>query len=252
MGKQKNNYYALILRGKEPVILTSWEECREKIDAAVREGREKGEGGAVRPLYHGFPTLEEAEDFINGKWRGNPVSEEARTWLEAYKAKAVQLELETELEAKLDISAFSDGAVAYVDGSYNKEKKCYGSGVVFICDGEIKKLYGGGQDRELEKLESAAGELLACMETIKYAETLGVTKLTIIYDNELILWTFCGCGDKMLVQAASQYMYEVREKMELTVESIKGKAFMREEDRDPGHVLAENLAWKGAGFANRN
>lgn len=252
MGKQKNNYYALILRGKEPVILTSWEECKKKKDDAVREEREKGKVGAVRPLYHGFPTKEEAEDFINGKWRGNPVSEEARTWLEAYKAKAVQLELETELEAKLDISAFSDGAVAYVDGSYNKEKKCYGSGVVFIYDGEIKKLYGGGQDRELEKLGSAAGELLACMEAIKYAETLGVTKLTIIYDCDLILWTYYGGGKELLPQAAGQYMYDTREKMELTVEAITDRAFMRKEDRDPGHVLAENLAWKGAGFADRN
>lgn len=233
MSKKENMYYALILKGKEPEILTSWDECDRKMK------------GTSRPIYHGFPTKEEAEDFINGKWRGNPVSEEALTWLEEYKTKAEQLEPETEL----DTSALSVGAVAYVDGSYNPENKRYGFGVVFSYDGKIETFYGGGEDKELAEMGCAAGELLACMEAIKHAETLGITKLTIIYDNEIIRWAFCGCGKEMLTQAASQYMYEVRDKMELIVESIHGRSHHGKED--PGNALADELARQGAGIENK-
>lgn len=238
MGKQKNNYYVLLLKGKEPEILTSWDECERKMK------------GTSRPIYHGFPTKEETEDFINGKWRGNPVSEEALRWLEGYKTKAEQLKPETEL----DTSALSpsDGAVAYVDGSYNEERKRYGFGVVFLNNGKIETLYGGGQDKELAKMGCGAGEMLACMEAIKHAETLGITNLTIKYDSQLIPWAFCGCGQDMLVQAASQYMYEIREKMELTVENIKGLAHIGENgEEEPGNVLADKLAKTGAGIAEK-
>lgn len=141
-------------------------------------------------------------EFIAGKWRGKPISEEAGAWLEEYKAKEGQLKQDTEL----DTSALSPGALpkycAYVDGSYDPGSEIYGFGVVFLCDGKIEKFYGGGNEKDLINMGCGAGELLACMEAIKYAETLGVSELTIIYDSELIPWAYRGCGEKMLTQAA--------------------------------------------------
>ena len=69
-----------------------------------------------------------------------------------------------------------------------------------------------------------AGELLACMEAIKHAEVLGLPELTIIYDSELIQWAYRGGGEKMLIQAAGQYIDDIREKMRIEVESIEGRS----------------------------
>lgn len=232
----KNKYWVLLLEEKEPKLFESWQEC------------EKEMRGASRAVYRGFPTKDEAMEFIHGKWRRKRISLEAGIWLEEYKAKEGQLEEDTEL----DMSALSPGELpkycAYVDGSYDPRSEIYGFGVVFICDGKIEKFYGGGKEKELVNMGCGAGELLACMEAIKHAESLGLPELTIIYDSELIPWAYHGCGEKMLTEAAGQYMYEIREKMEIEVRSIEGVSHTSAQG--PGIALADKLARKGAGIVD--
>ncbi len=253
MSKRKNQYWVLALEGKEPEIFTSWAECEKKMR------------GTSRPIDHGFPTKEEADEFAAGKWRGEPISEEARAWLEGYKLKEGQLKQDTELDISALSSCLTDFPgklpkfAAYVDGSYNETSKTYGFGVVFLCDGRIGKLYGGGTEKTLADMRNDAGELLACMEAIKHAEALGVPELTIICDCEIIRWAYYGCGKEMLTQAAGQYMYDVREKMEIKMKSIArdfASAQVRDDVRShepgegPGIALADQLARKGAGITD--
>lgn len=230
----KNNYWVLLLKGEEPQLFSSWPECEKKVR------------GASRAVCHGFPTKDEAMEFITGKWRGKPISEKAGTWLEEYKAKGGQLKQDTELDTSELLLGTLPKYCAYVDGSYDPRNEIYGFGIVFICDGKVEKFYGGGKEKELVNMGCGAGELLACMEAIKYAETLGLSELTIIYDSELIPWAYHGCGEKMLTQAAGQYMYDIREKMEIEVKSIKGVSHTSAQG--PGIALADKLARKGAGL----
>lgn len=236
----RNKYWVLLSEQEEPELFTSWPEC------------EKKKRGASRPFWHGFPAKEDAMEFIAGKWRGKPISEEAGTWLEEYKAGPGQLKQDTEsdtsaLSAYLIASSEKlPGYCAYVDGSYDEMSGTYGFGVVFICDGKIEKFYGGGKEKNLADMKNDAGELLACMEAIKYAETLGWPELTIIYDCEAIRWVYYGCADRMLAQAASQYIYDIRKKMEIKVKSIEG--YSHTSSQGPGIALADKLARKGAGL----
>ena len=230
----KNNYWVLLLKGKDPEIFTSWPKCEEK------------KRSASRAVYHGFPTKEEADAFRAGKWRGKPISEEAGAWLKEYKARAGQLKRDTELDTFDLFAETLSKCCAYVDGSYDSKNETYGFGVVFICDGKIEKFYGGGKEKGLVNMGCGAGELLACMEAIKHAEALGLSELTIIYDSELIQWAYYGCGEKMLTQAAGQYLYDIREKMEIKVKSIEGRSHTS--SQGPGIVLADKLARKGAGI----
>ncbi|MCI8311979.1 MAG: RNase H1/viroplasmin domain-containing protein [Lachnospiraceae bacterium] len=85
-------------------------------------------------------------------------------------------------------------------------------------------------------------------EAIKHAKALGWSELTIIYDSELIPWAYRGCGEKMLTQAAGQYMYDIREKIKIEVKSINGVSHTSEED--PGITLVDKLARKGAGIVD--
>lgn len=232
----KNNYWVLLSKRKEPKLFTSWPECEKEVR------------GASRAVCHGFSTKDEAMEFIDGKWREKPISEKAGTWLEAYKARAGQLKQDTELDTSALLPEVLPKCYAYVDGSYDPRSENYGFGVVFVHDGKIEKLYGGGKEKDLADMGCGAGELLACMEAIKHAETLRVSELTIIYDSELIPWAYRGCGEKMLTQAAGQYMYEIREKMKIEVMSIEGHS--HESGEDPGIALADKLARKGAGIAD--
>lgn len=249
----KNNYWVLILKEEREgekeereisKLFTSWPEC------------EKEKSGASRAICRGFPTEDEAQEFMDGKWRGKSISKEAGTWLEEYKTKPGQLKTDTEL----DMSKLSSGEYpkycAYVDGSYDPRNKIYGFGVVFICDGKIDKFYGGGKEEDLVNMRCGAGELLACMEVIKYAETLDLPELTIIYDSELIQWAYRGGGEKMLTQAAGQYIDDIREKMRIEVESIEGLSHKAGKNSAKAladklaNSLADKLARKGAGIVD--
>lgn len=232
----KNKYWVFLLKGEEPKLFTSWPECKEKMR------------GTSRAACHGFPTKDEAMKFMAGKWRGKPISEEARIWLEEYKAREGQLKQDMELDTLALSLEELPKYCAYVDGSYDPESKNYGFGVVFIRDGKIEKFYGGGKEKELVDMGCGAGELLACMEAIKHAKAVGWPEITIIYDSELIPWAYRGCGEKMLTQAASQYMYDIREKMEIEVMSINGVS--HESGEEPGIALADKLARKGAGIVD--
>ena len=250
------NYYALILEGKEPEILESWDECKAKMS------------GTSRPVYRKFSTEDEAKKLIAGEWR-RPVSEKARKWLEEYKAKDVQLKEETQFDTSAlssrlgDLSKEGKLPCVYVDGSYNPESETYGFGVVFICDGKIEMFYGGGREKDLAETRNITGELLACMEAIKYAKKKPkCQELTIIYDCDDIQWAYYGCAkqDSWLGQAASQYMYDIQYmnddgKMKIKVKSIEGLSHAKSKKgrsftpvEDPGNVLADKLARKGAGL----
>ncbi len=243
----RNNYWVLLLKGEEPELFTSWPEC------------EKKKRGASRAIDHGFPTEKEAAEFMAGKWRGNPISKEAGTWLEEYKAREGQLiqDIESDESDKLKLSSGEyPKYCVYVDGSYDPDPKgeSYGFGVVFICDGKIETFYGGGREKDLAAKGCAAGELLACMEAVKHAVDLGLPEITIIYDSQLIQWAYYGCGDDMLTQAAGQYMYDIRNKIEIKVESIEGRSHKAGGNSAKAladkraNALADKLARKGLGL----
>lgn len=245
----RNNFWVLITKqAEERQIFTSWAECEEELRHASRS------------ICCGFPTEEEAQKFRDGRWKRGAISGEAKRWLEEYKARPGQLTP----DAGWDLSALSEGEYprycAYVDGSYNDRTRAYGFGVVFIRGEKIETFYGGGAQEDLAEMGCGAGELLACMEAIKYAEALNLPKLTIRYDSQIIQWAYYGLGKSMLSEAAGQYMEDMREKgMRLKAESIEGLSHKKDEEwrNTPEHLaeraandLADRLAKKGAGIAD--
>ena len=72
---------------------------------------------------------------------------------------------------------------AYVDGSFNPEVNRYAYGCVLIDpDGNIKELYGSGNDPEALKQRNVAGEMIASMLAVRHALKNGYNAVDIFYD----------------------------------------------------------------------
>lgn len=72
--------------------------------------------------------------------------------------------------------------VVYVDGSYNKDTKVYGYGMVIITDSNISYKKGCGIDTE--GVWNIAGEVAGATKAIEYALENGCDELTICHDYE--------------------------------------------------------------------
>ena len=130
----KKNYYAFILGEEEPKILSKPEYEKKMCEYNEKRKEER------KPLIHrGFPTEDEVKKFIAGEWRGKPITEKARTWLEEYKIRDGQLKKDTVFDTSALPIKELPKYCAYVDGSYDRTSETYGFGVVFICDGKIEK-----------------------------------------------------------------------------------------------------------------
>lgn len=74
---------------------------------------------------------------------------------------------------------------AYVDGSYDKKKKVYGSGIVMLKgDTVIKRESFKGNDRIVARSYQVGGELRASMKAILFAVRNKYDEITIYYDYD--------------------------------------------------------------------
>lgn len=85
-------------------------------------------------------------------------------------------------EKKVD---FTDGLIAYVDGSYNIKTKEYGFGCVIIKGQQvIKEMYGKGNDEKYVSMRNVAGEILGSICAMEYAKNNGCSQICIYFDYE--------------------------------------------------------------------
>ena len=85
-------------------------------------------------------------------------------------------------EEKISIED-SDILIAYVDGSYSHEKGIYGSGAVFLYNGEvIEKRKSAGKDKDLLEMRNVSGELIGALMSMEYALENGYKEIVIRYD----------------------------------------------------------------------
>lgn len=131
----KMKFYA-VLRGREPGIYTTWNECKQQVDHFPCA------------VYKSFLTKAEAEAFIGTQSIG--------------KAMTVSLDQQNETNG-------ADLLHIYVDGSYMKGQ--YGWAFV-VYDGEERVFsdYGLGEQAEAVAIRNVAGELAATMRAIKWAK----------------------------------------------------------------------------------
>lgn len=169
----------------------------------------KGYSGAI---YKSFKTKEEAESYMTGQ------------------------------EKQIEVGANS--VIAYVDGSYNKKLKVYGSGVVYITD-----------DKELELMKSyddayhihrnVAGEVKASELAIEKAIEDKKDQIIIYHDYQGIAsWAN---GDwktnNDLTKSYKRFIDQARKKIKIDFVKVKGHS--NDKNNDKADLLAKEAAGIG-------
>lgn len=130
-----------------------------------------------------YLTWDECKEQVSGypkaEYRGFPTEEEAKIYLGT-------------IEEKKESFSYNQ-AIAYVDGSFNKETNIYGSGIVFIAEGEYKEFSFSGNEENMLKMWSVAGEICAAMRAVRYAIENNYKEITIYYDYNGIEGFVDGC-----------------------------------------------------------
>ncbi len=144
MEKTKKKYYAVRVGKNGPGIYETWEACKKQVF------------GVARAVYKSFPTREEAEAFIQG-WENNREPAPEAPW---------------------------DGAVAYVDGSYDKATKDFSCGAVLFWQNEQVEFSQRFTDPEMAAMHNVAGEIMGARTVLDYCLEHGIPAVEIHHDYE--------------------------------------------------------------------
>ena len=142
--KPKKKFYAVRVGREGSGIYDTWEECRRQVV------------GVPRAVYKSFPTRQEAQDYIAG-WDGGKEPAPAKPWT---------------------------GAVAYVDGSFDKRSGDFSCGAVLLWNGEQVEFSQRFEDRELSEMHNVAGEIMGAVTVIEYCLEHGIPGVEIHHDYE--------------------------------------------------------------------
>lgn len=172
-------YYA-VQCGRKTGVFSTWAECQKQIT---------GFPGAV---FKSFPTLLEAEAFVNG---GNV----------------------PDVKSAEDIKLQSNELIAYVDGSYHNESKEFSYGMVLLDGKQEQHFCKKFADEELASMRNVAGEIKGAEAAMQYAVEHGVTKLYIFHDYEGIAKWCQGIWktNKEGTKAYKAYFDEIKDKVEV-------------------------------------
>lgn len=123
----------------------------------------------------------------------------------------------------------TDHAVAFVDGSFDKEKCVVGAGVVFCHNGEEVELTKATNNKVFTDYWNVAGELKASVVAIKHAIALGLDKIEICHDYQGVsAWANGEWRAKnILTQSYVEFITEKRTEIEIVFTKVKAHSGVR-------------------------
>lgn len=209
------NYYAVKV-GKTPGIYENWEDCKKQVH---------GFPGAI---FKKWKTKEEAERYLEKKTEvfsetnGECVSLFSDSKRKSTKKKKEEAVSEDALQEAL-FQKYPAEAIAFVDGSYQKESGTYGYGVVFFLRKELTaqkgriEEKGSGTEEAYRKMRNVSGEILGACRAVEIALQYGLHSLCIFHDYQGISSWATGewkCN-KEKTKAYRKFMQDAEKKIKL-------------------------------------
>ncbi len=205
-------YYAVKCgKGGVSGVYLTWEDCKAQVE------------GVPGVKYKGFPTMEEAEAFLNGEG-----------------AKPVKQGKAAPPEPYLD-----GAAVAYVDGSYNEKTKEFSCGVVLFYNRERIDFSRKHNDASMAEMRNVAGEIMGAVLAVRYCLAQEIPVLEVHHDYEGVAKWASGQwkANKPGTQAYAAFCRKAREKLELRFVKVRGHS------GDYWNDEADRLAKEALGLA---
>lgn len=205
----KTKYYA-VANGYTKGIFLTWSQC----EASVK--------GFPNAKYKSFSNLSDAEKYLI-----NYIKENDKNTCEDNEIK----------------DHFHSDICAYVDGSYNSNKKVYGSGVVIIKDEDvIKEMSVIGNNSSWAEMRNVAGEIKAAILAMNYAASKGYKSITIFYDYQGIKSWATGewKAKKECTKSYKEYFDEISKIINVSFIKVKahsGDKYNNMADRLAGELL---------------
>ena len=172
------NYYAVKV-GRKPGIYLNWDDCKKQVH---------GFPGAI---YKKWKTREKAEKYLlTGS--SFPIEKEIEADIPVLN-KEMQIksllkyegESSEEEQAEQLFRKFNTDALAFVDGSFQKDTKVYGYGVVFMeREGKLSKHKDFGADKTYAEMRNVSGEILGARRAVELAIEKNLSSLTIFHDYQ--------------------------------------------------------------------
>lgn len=190
-------YYAVKV-GREPGIYLNWEDCQKQVHSFP---------GAI---FKKWKTREDAENYIHGTSSDSVIGKPSglssavvsdsfpyasSTFSKSKTSSDKTSRLLSSLLAGNTLSEeeqkeqlfqeFDADALAFVDGSYQKETKVYGYGVVFIeRNGTLSKHKDFGTEEAYAEMRNVSGEILGAKRAVELAIEKGLSSITIFHDYQ--------------------------------------------------------------------
>lgn len=206
-------YYGII-RGTQRIIVETWLDCSELVK------------GYPNVKYKKFATLKDAADFIceTSDSVGQPNTQNITNEGEVTNDNIVKI---------------------YVDGSYCNTQKAYGSGACVIKNDTIlTQAYFSNNDEYMVGMRNVAGEIIAALESVKWAISNNYKYIELYYDYEGIQkwaqgeWKTNKVGTEMYASEMKKLLQQIE------VKFVKVAAHSGNKYND----LADSLAKKSLGL----
>lgn len=227
-------YYAVRI-GREPGIYLTWDECKAQVDKFP---------GAI---YKSFKTMEEAEKFAGlkatttEKVKSTTSTRTTKTVAKATELKPIRSTAKVKVfENYIEPLEVKDNfdMIAFVDGSYEKFSKTYGSGIA-VLDLE-KDTVEEHKEAGIDKWDqwNIVGEVEASKYAIKLAKEKGMKRLCIYHDlKNLSLWASGSWQAKNeYTQDYVRYVEDYSKDVDITFIKVKGHSSNKYND------IADRLA----------
>ena len=194
-------FYA-VRKGANPGIYKTWDECKAQVS--------------------GFPGAE---------YKSFPNEKDARAYLSGEDVKKHAFVMPT---------IPTNGCLAFVDGSYDKNKNIYSYGIALHVDGEVRTYCKAGNIDYVAAMNNVAGELSGAMRACSLAKELGKQEIIIVHDYEGIAkWVDEKNPWKANLRATQEYkafIEKMRKYLKITFVWTKGHAGVE------GNELVDKLA----------
>lgn len=222
MAKQK--FYA-VAKGRVPGIYTTWDNCKAQVDKYP---------GAI---YKSFPTEEEARDYLSDNSGNKDLP------LHSTETKKKKTSSKDGIKSKANVKFHKDyidpiklkkthDFICFVDGSYDKNTKVYGSGVVILSqidDGCHATMTAGIDEYDQWNI---VGELEAALHALSTAVNVGAEKVVIYHDLiNIALWaTGAYRAKNEYTQNYVRKIEEYSKQLDITFVKVKGHSDNRYND----------------------